>query len=113
MPAQRPGEVPALYWSDIDFEAGTITATGTKLWQEVVWPEATVIHFYRHRIKFIRRDRKDDAMVSPQTSAIVAFGEVDAELLLKSGLPGVAIDMRADRCAARIGAPDHQGHLTR
>ena len=69
-------------------------ATGTKLWQEVVWREASAIHFYRHRIKFIRRDFKDDAMVSPQASAIVVFGDHDADQLLASNLPGVAIDLR-------------------
>lgn len=69
-------------------------ATGTKLWQEVVFPEASAIHFYRHRIKFIRRDFKDDAMVSPQASGIIAFGDDDADMLLKSGLPGVVLDLR-------------------
>lgn len=69
-------------------------ATGTKLWQEVVFPEAAAIHFYRHRIKFIRRDLKEDTMVSPQASAIVAFGDSDADAVLTSGLPGVVIDMR-------------------
>lgn len=79
-------------------------ATGTKLWQEVVWREASAIHFYRHRIKFIRRDLKEDAMVSPQASAIVAFGEADADALVKSDLPGVAIDLRAPRRAVeRLG----------
>lgn len=79
-------------------------ATGTKLWQEVVWREASAIHFYRHRIKSIRRDLKEDAMVSPQASAIVAFGEADADALVKSDLPGVAIDLRAPRRAVeRLG----------
>lgn len=71
-------------------------ATGTKLWQEVVWREASAIHFYRHRVKFLRRDGKDDDMVSPQASALVAFGDSDADALLKSGLPGVAIDFRGE-----------------
>ena len=69
-------------------------AAGTKLWQEVVFPEASAIHFYRHRIKFLRRDGKDDEMVSPQASAIVAFGDQDADALLTSGLPGVVLDLR-------------------
>lgn len=71
-------------------------AMGTKLWQEVVLLEASAIHFYRHRIKFLRRDGKDDDMVSPQASAIVAFGNADADALLACGLPGVVLDLRKD-----------------
>ena len=69
-------------------------AAGTKLWQEVVFPEASAIHFYRHRIKFLRRDGRHDDMVSPQASAIVAFGSTDADALFASGLPGVVLDLR-------------------
>ena len=69
-------------------------AAGTKLWQEVVFREASAIHFYRHRIKFLRRDGRHDDMVSPQASAIVAFGDADADALLASGLPGVVLDLR-------------------
>ena len=86
-------------WVERLVEHGTGTAlipvaAGTKLWQEVVFREASAIHFYRHRIKFLRRDGKDDNMVSPQASAIVAFGDIDADALVKSGLPGVVIDLR-------------------
>lgn len=70
-------------------------ATGTKLWQEVIFPEASAIHFYRHRIKFLRRDGKDDNMVSPQASGIIAFGSEDADRLLTSDLPGVVVDLRS------------------
>jgi len=69
-------------------------ATGTKLWQEVVLLEASAVLLYRHRIKFIRRDGKDDDMVSPQASAIVAFGNRDAAALSRAGLPGVFLDFR-------------------
>lgn len=87
-------------WVERLVEHGTGTAlipvaAGTKLWQEVVFPNASAIHFYRHRIKFIRRDGKDDDMVSPQASAIVAFGDIDASALLVSNLPGVALDLRS------------------
>lgn len=86
-------------WVERLVEHGTGTciipvATGTKMWQEVVWPNASAIHFYRHRVKFLRRDGKDDDMVSPQASALVAFGSDDADALLKSDLPGVTIDFR-------------------
>lgn len=70
-------------------------ATGTKLWQEVVFTEASAIHFYRHRINFLRRDGADNSsMVSPQASAIIAFGDADADALVQSDLPGVVLDMR-------------------
>lgn len=69
-------------------------AVGTKLWQEVIFREASAIHFYRHRIKFLRRDGLADDMVSPQASGIVAFGDADADALLLSGLPGVVFDLR-------------------
>lgn len=72
-------------------------ATGTKLWQEVVWREASAIHFYRHRINFLRRDGQDNSsMVSPQASAIVAFGDADADALIRSDLPGVVLDLRTN-----------------
>jgi hypothetical protein len=69
-------------------------ATGTKLWQEVVFPHAAAVHFYRHRINFLRRDGTPDDMVSPQASAIVAFGADDAAALVDSALPGVVLDLR-------------------
>lgn len=86
-------------WVERLVEHGTGTAlipvaTGTKLWQDVIFPEASAIHFYRHRIKFLRRDGKHDDMVSPQASAIVAFGEADARALEISALPGVVITIQ-------------------
>jgi hypothetical protein len=92
-------------WVERLVEHGTGTAlipvaAGTKLWQEVVFREASTIHFYRHRIKFIQRDGGENGMVSPQASAIVAFGDEDADALLTSGLPGVALDLRASGVAA-------------
>ncbi len=68
-------------------------ATGTKLWQDVVWPNASAIHFYRHRIEFLRRKGFDggEKMVSPQASAIIAFGEEATQRLLNSDLPGFCI----------------------
>ena len=71
-------------------------ATGTKLWQDVVWPNATAIHFYRHRIEFLRRKGFDggEKMVSPQASAIIAIGDKDAEALVRSDLPGFVVDIR-------------------
>jgi hypothetical protein len=70
-------------------------ATGTKLWMDVVWPEATAIHFWRHRVKFLRRDGLDDDMVSPAASALIAFGDGDADMLGRADLPGVFLDFRS------------------
>lgn len=70
-------------------------ATGTKNWQDRVWPNATAIHFWRHRINFLRRDGQDDvSMVSPTASAVIAFGHVDAESLTSVAWPGVTLDFR-------------------
>jgi hypothetical protein len=61
--------------------------TGTKLWQDVIFPNVTAIHFWRHRISFLREDA-DEAMTSPTESAILAFSEADADALEQSNLPG-------------------------
>lgn len=67
-------------------------ATGTKLWQDVIFPNAAGILFYRHRIGFLRRDGEDaDAMVAPQASALIAFTQADADRLADAGLPGEVI----------------------
>lgn len=65
-------------------------ATGTKLWQDVIFPHATAIHFWRHRINFIREDAPE-AMTSPTESALLAFSEADAAALITSKLPGHAV----------------------
>lgn len=61
-------------------------APGTKLWQDVVFRHATAIHFWRHRIKFLREDAPD--MTSPTETALLAFTEADADALASSDLPG-------------------------
>lgn len=77
---------------------GTIlipVATGTKNWMDRVWPNATAIHFWRHRVNFLRRDGGDNtSMVSPTASAIVAFGDYDADMLARAGWSGITIDFR-------------------
>jgi hypothetical protein len=73
-------------------------ATGTKNWAERVWPNASAIHFYKGRVNFLRRDGQDDtSMVSPTASAIVAFGDLDADALIAAPWPGATIDFRAVR----------------
>lgn len=61
--------------------------TGTKLWQDVIFQQVTGIHFWRHRINFIRED-SPETMTSPTESAILAFSEADADALEASNLPG-------------------------
>ena len=48
------------------------------------------------KIEFLRREGFEggEKMVSPQASAIIAFGDKDAEALVRSDLPGVVIDFR-------------------
>lgn len=82
-------------WIDRLVEHGTGTAlipvaTGTKLWQDVIFPHNTSILYWRHRINFRHRDNKKDGMVSPQASALVTFGNFDADALeAATSLPGV------------------------
>lgn len=84
-------------WVEMLIAHGTGTAlipvaTGTKLWQEVIFPNADAILFYRHRVQFLRRDNGDSSsMVAPQASALIAFGPGDADALLASGLPGYTL----------------------
>ena len=63
-------------------------ATGTKLWQEIVFPHSSGILCYRHRVTFIHPKGDGDGMVSPAASGLIAFGARDAEALRTSGLPG-------------------------
>lgn len=80
----------------VDHGTGTAllpVATGTKLWQDVLFPNASGILFYRHRVNFLRRDGEVDEMVSPAASALIAFGAADGEALATSGIPGVPLRM--------------------
>ncbi|ALX67076.1 DNA N-6-adenine-methyltransferase (Dam) [Microbacterium sp. XT11] len=71
-------------------------ATGTRLWQEVVFPHATAILFYRHRVTFIHPKGDSGGMVSPAASALIAFGNRDATALRDSGLPGYFLPVAYD-----------------
>lgn len=86
------------YW------AGYITGTmlipanmGTKIWQDIVLPECSAVLYWRHRINFWSRDERiGKDTVSVQASAIVAFGQVDADALWtaveRDLLPGSVTD---------------------
>jgi hypothetical protein len=64
-------------------------ATGTKVWQDLVFPHATAIHWWRHRVKFIHRDGDEDDMVAPNATALIAFSAADGAALAAANLPGV------------------------
>ena len=64
-------------------------ATGTKLWQEVVFPAAAGVLFYRHRVTFLHPKDEKGGMVSPAASALVAIGREDAIALRRFGPAGV------------------------
>jgi hypothetical protein len=92
------------------WENGYITGTmlvpadpGTiAVWQERIFPNASAILFWRHRIDFWSRDDvignmpSGKRMVSVNESAIVAFGQLDADALWtaveRDLLPGTVID---------------------
>lgn len=67
-------------------------STGTKLWQDVVFPNASAVLFWRHRINFLR-EGAPGSTTSPTETAIVAFSAGDAAALAASGLPGFLIDL--------------------
>lgn len=64
--------------------------TETDHWHRWVWPKATAILFLRGRLFFCRPDgsRMDNA---GGPSALIAYGDEDADRLARSGLPGVLI----------------------
>ena len=68
---------------------------GTKLWQDLIFPTADAVHFYRHRITFHHRDPGARELASPQASAFVAYGDTNVEALLTSDLPGFVVDFTA------------------
>lgn len=81
----------------IPADPGTIA-----VWQERIFPNASAILFWRHRIDFWSRDDvignmpSGKRMVSVNESAIVAFGQLDADALWtaveRDLLPGTVID---------------------
>jgi len=76
-------------------------ATGTKLWQELVFPAAAGVLFYRHRVTFIHPKGDGSGMVSPAASALVAIGESDAAALATSGLPGYYLSFNQENRSQR------------
>lgn len=65
----------------------------SKMFQDVIFPNATAILFVRGRIKFYRQDgTKGD---SPGCgSVLISFGEGNAEALERSNIPGKFIRLK-------------------
>lgn len=67
--------------------------TETKMFQDLIWPNATAMLFVRSRIKFIRDDLTEgDAANAP--SVFIAFGSQDADALRMSGIPGAYVPLK-------------------
>ena len=65
----------------------------SKLFQDLIFPNATAILFVRGRIRFYRPNGEQGS--SPGCgSVLLAFGEVNAEALEKSNIPGKYIRLK-------------------
>lgn len=65
----------------------------SKMFQDVIFPNATAIMFLKGRIKFYRPDGTQGG--SPGTgSVLIAFGEENANILESSKIPGKFIRLK-------------------
>ena len=76
----------------VPFDPGAVEA-----WQDTLWPQSDAILAYRHRVNFVSRDDKTGkGMVSVNDSAVIAFGQRDADALWnavqKDLIPGFLTD---------------------
>lgn len=65
-----------------------------QVWHRQVWPRATGVLFLRGRIKFYRPDGTQAKGAAGAPSALVAFGEYDAEVLAGGVWPGHYVHLR-------------------
>lgn len=65
--------------------------TETDCWQRHVWPKASAILFLDGRLFFHRHDGIQAVANAGAPSAIVAYGEADAEALASSKIPGFLV----------------------
>lgn len=75
----------------VEHNYGTVlvfAAVETALWHDTVWPHASAVFFPRGRFTFLRADGIAAKANSGKPSALIAFGEEDAERLRTSPLPG-------------------------
>lgn len=68
--------------------------TETKLWQNIIFPYATEILFMSGRMKFARLDGTNTKHAVPVGTALIAFGEGNAQSLQESFIPGRLYDPR-------------------
>lgn len=74
--------------------------TETSTWHASVWGRASAILFFKGRITFLDADGVPAPHNSGAPSALVAYGDDDAEILRACGLDGYFVDLRtpeADR----------------
>lgn len=75
-------------------------AVETAIWHEVVWPLATAVLFPKGRFTFVRAGGEAAAANSGKPSALIAFGEVDANrlaLVARTSIEGQFIDLTHGR----------------
>lgn len=63
----------------------------TEWWFQSVWPQADAILFPRQRIRFLRPDGTEPKAGPGAPSALVAYGMLDADNLLESGIAGAFV----------------------
>ena len=62
--------------------------TETEVFHDTVWERATGVLFFVGRLYFHRRDGSRAVANAGAPSCLVAYGQRDLEILLRSGLPG-------------------------
>lgn len=74
--------------------------TETDAWHQFVWPCSSEILFLRSRLNFYLPDGTKSAYNAGAPSALVAYGEEDAEILRACGIPG-AFRYQGQRAGAK------------
>lgn len=75
-----------------DGTALVFARTETAYWQDHVWPRATGVLFLRGRVAFHRGNAAAEGSAGAP-SALVAYGALDWQMLVGSGLPGALIPL--------------------
>lgn len=67
--------------------------TETALFHEWVWPRATAILFLKGRVTFLDPSAVAASANSGAPSVLIAYGDVDAEILRTCGIPGAFVSL--------------------
>lgn len=71
----------------------TFTRTDTRLFHELIFPNATAILFIKGRLRFYHVDgRQADCAGAP--SCLIAFDDYNARMLEQSGIEGAFVRLR-------------------